>query len=609
MGGVGEHDVDPGTNLCARSPGAGEQPQQREMMRPHRLLIVGLTLSCASAGAPTAHPGAAPRGQPSVDSLLATLSTRQRIGQLVVPWLAGSYTAFDDSLFQVAARWVDSLEVGGLIISVGSPFDIAAKLNALQRRSRLPLLVSADLEWGAGMRVIGGTAFPQIMAVGATGNPRDAYTIGEAAATEGRAVGIHVNFAPDADVNNNPLNPIINVRSFGEDPRAVSGLVVEYVRGLQEHGMLATLKHFPGHGDTQTDSHIGLPLITAGYSRLDSVELAPFRAGIAAGADVVMSAHIALPAFTGSDDPATLSAAVLTGLLRDSLHFQGLAVTDALMMGAIVAKYGAGEATVRAFLAGSDLLLMPADPDSALHAMVAAVAAGRGSPARLDASVRRVLEIKRRLGLFAQRTVPLDSLPSTVGVRRFRDESRDIAVRALTLVRDSSGALRALRRERCHLALIAYADEMNGSVGTRVAETLRQGGDTVDYFRLWPMSGTLSYDSARATIARAPVSVFVANVRPISWKGNIALPDSLAQLITVTDAVRPTVLVSLGSPYLLNQTPTVRSYFIAWSGVRASERAVALALLGRVPIGGHLPTRIPPDYPVGWGVTVPTARP
>src|SRR5881392_2725436 len=569
------------------------------MMRPHRLVLIGLTFGCATARAPTAHPGAAPRGQPSVDSLLATLPTRQKVAQLVVPWLAGSYTALDDSLFQVAARWVDTLHVGGLIMSVGSPFDIAAKLNALQRRSRLPLLVSADLEWGAGMRVIGGTTFPQIMAVGATGNPRDAYTIGEAAATEGRAVGIHVNFAPDADVNNNPLNPIINVRSFGEDPRAVARLVQEYVRGLHDHGMLATLKHFPGHGDTQSDSHIGLPVITAGYPRLDSLELVPFRGGIAAGADVVMSAHIAFPSFTGSNDPATLSAAVLSGLLRDSLQFHGLVVTDALTMGAIVAKYGAGEATVRAFLAGSDLLLMPADPDSALNAMTAAVQSGRITPERLEASVRRMLEIKQRLGLMTRRVVALDSIMTVVGSKRFQDAANDLAVRALTLVRDVGGELHALRGSPSRFALIAYADENNGAVGQHMTELLRQAGDTVDYFRLWPMSGTLSYDSARAVIARTPATVFVANVRPIAWRGNIALPDSLAQLITATDGMRPTVLVSLGSPYLLNQTPSVHCYLIAWSGVRAAERAVALALLGKVPITGHLPIRIPPEYPIG----------
>jgi len=541
--------------------------------------------------------------------VLAGLTVRQSVAQLVTPWLSGSYTSLDDSLFQVAVRWVDSLEIGGLIVSVGSPFDIAAKLNALQRRSRLPLLVSADLEWGAGMRLVGATAFPHIMAVGATRDPRDAHTIGAAAAVEGRAVGIHVNFAPDADVNNNPANPIINVRSFGEDPRAVSRLVQEYVRGLHEHGMLATLKHFPGHGDTQTDSHIGLPVIGAGYPRLDSLELLPFRAGIAADADVVMSAHIAFPALTGSDDPGTLSAAVLTGLLRDSLHFQGLVVTDALMMGAIVAKYGAGEATVRAFLAGSDLLLMPADPDSAVNAMVAAVEAGRITRERLDQSVRRVLEVKRRLGLFERRTVPLDSIMRVVGSKPLQDAANDVAARALTLVRDAGGRLHALRAKPSRLTLIAYADEMNGAVGQYLTDLLRQGGDTVEYFRLWPMSGTVSYDSARAVIARTPATVFVANVRPLAGRGTIALPDSLAQLITATDATRPTVLVSLGSPYLLNQTPAVKSYLIAWSGVRASERAVALALLGRVPIMGHLPIRLPPEYSVGWGVLIPDARP
>jgi beta-N-acetylhexosaminidase len=540
-----------------------------------------------------------------VDATLASLSIRQKVAQLVVPWLAGSYAAFDDSAFQIATRWVDTLEVGGIIVSVGSPFDIAAKLNALQRRSRLPLLISADLEWGAAMRIVGATGFPAIMAAGATGDERDAYTIGRVAALEGRAVGIHVNFAPDADVNNNPLNPIINTRSFGEDPRAVARLVRAYVRGLQENGMLATLKHFPGHGDTETDSHIGLPVIRAEYGRLDTLELIPFRAGIDAGAEIVMSSHIAFPALTGSDDPGTLSAAVLTGLLRDSLKFHGLVVTDALEMGAIVTKYGPGEATVRAFLAGSDLLLIPADADSAINAMVAAVANGRITAERLDASVRRVLEIKRRLGLFARRTVPLDSIMRIVGAKANQDLANDFAGRALTLVRDTAGTLARLRATRSRLTLIAYGDELNSSVGVRIADALNKGGDTVSFFRLWPMSGAQSYDSARAAIARAPTVIFAANVRPISGRGTIALPDSFARLIVATDSAKPTVLLSLGSPYLLNQTPTIKSYVIAWSGVRAAERAAARALLGWAPIRGKLPIRIPPAYPIGHGLVFP----
>jgi beta-N-acetylhexosaminidase len=570
------------------------------MMRAHKLLVVAFVVGCAGAVPRPTGPGPA-----STDPILASLSTRQKVGQLVVPWLAGSYAAFDDSAFQVATRWVDSLEVGGIIISTGSPFDIAAKLNTLQRRSKLPLLISADLEWGAAMRIVGATGFPTIMAAGATGDDRDAYTIGRVAALEGRAVGIHVNFAPDADVNNNPLNPIINTRSFGEDPRAVARLVRAYVRGLQDNGMLATLKHFPGHGDTETDSHIGLPVIRATYARLDTLELIPFRAGIDAGAEIVMSSHIAFPALTGSDDPGTLSAAVLTGLLRDSLKFRGLVVTDALEMGAIVTKYGPGEATVRAFLAGSDLLLIPADADSAINSMVAAVANGRITPARLDASVRRLLEIKRRLGLFARRTVPLDSIMAIVGSKADWDLANDLAGRALTLVRDTVGTLKRLRATRSRVALIAYGDELNSFVGQRIVETLQKAGDTVAFFRLWPMSGAPSYDSARATIARAPTVVFAANVRPISGRGTIALPDSLARLIAATDSAKPTILVSLGSPYLLSQTPTVKSYLVAWSGVRAAERAVGRALLGWAPIRGKLPIRIPPGYPIGHGLVFP----
>src|SRR6267378_640305 len=559
------------------------------MMRAHRLLVVALVIAAGCATAVASRPTPAPAAA-SADVVLASL--------------AGSYAAFDDSAFQVATRWVDTLQVGGIIISVGSPFDIAAKLNTLQRRSRLPLLISADLEYGAAMRVVGATGFPAIMAAGATGDDRDAYTIGRVAALEGRAVGIHVNFAPDADVNNNPLNPIINTRSFGEDPRAVARLVRSYVRGLQDNGMLATLKHFPGHGDTDADSHLGLPIIRVGYGRLDTLELVPFRAGIDAGAEVVMSSHIAFPALTGGDDAGTLSAAVLTGLLRDSLKFRGLVVTDALDMGAIVSKFGPGEATVRAFLAGSDLLLMPADPDSAINSMVAAVASGRITAERLDASVRRVLEIKRRLGLFARRTVPLDSIMRIVGAKPFQDLANDVAARALTLVRDTAGTLARLRATRSRLALIAYGDELNSFVGQRIVEALQKGGDTVTFFRLWPMSGSQSYDSARAVIARAPAVVFAANVRPISGRGAIALPDSLAHLIAATDSAKPTVLVSLGSPYLLNQAPTVKSYLVAWSGVRAAERAVSRALLGWAPISGKLPIRIPPGYPIGHGIVV-----
>jgi beta-glucosidase-like glycosyl hydrolase len=569
-------------------------------MRAHKLVLILAVLSCRPPGP---RPPAAVT-HPSIDALLGSLTTRQKVAQLVTPFLAGGYAAVDDSVFQLAARWVDSLEVGGIYISVGSPTDVASKLNLLQRRSPLPLLVSSDLEWGAGMRLSGATTFPHVMAAGATRDPDDAYAIARAAAIEGRAVGIHMNFAPDADLNNNPLNPVINTRSFGEDPAHVSRLVASYIAGLRDHGMISTLKHFPGHGDTEIDSHIGLPVIRADYRRLDSLELVPFRAGIAAGADVVMSAHIAFPSFTGNSDPGTLSAAVLTGLLRDTLGFRGLVVTDALSMGAIVSRYGAGEAAVRAFLAGSDILLMPADPDSAVAAMTVAVQSGRISSQRLDTSVRRVLELKQRLGLFERRVVPLDSIIYVVGRRDMQRQAEDIAVRSLTLVRDSTGVLARMRRARGRVAVIAYADELNSGAGQYLTLLLRLGGDTVNFFRLWPMSGPASYDSARAAVAREPRVIIAANVRPLSSRGTIAIPDDLARFILATDAAKPTVLVSLGSPYLLQQAPGVKSFLIAWSGARVSERAVALALQGRVPITGKLPVQLPPTYAVGHGITL-----
>jgi len=316
-----------------------------------------------------------PRARPvAVDSILESLTTREKVAQLVMPWLMGHYTSLRSEEFDRIAYWVDSLGVGGIIISIGSPLDATAKLNSLQERSALPLLIAADLEWGSGMRLVGGTSFPMAMAIGATGDTNDAYELGRVTALEARAAGIHMTFSPVADVNNNPSNPIINTRSFGEDPATVSRLVAAYVRGANDNGIFTTVKHFPGHGDTKTDSHIDLPVVPACWDRLDTLELVPFRAAIEAGVTAVMTAHVALPCIDGGANPppATFSSIVTNDVLRDSLGFDGLVVTDALSMGAIVSKYGAGESVVRAFLAGNDMLLIPADPTAAVEAMVAA---------------------------------------------------------------------------------------------------------------------------------------------------------------------------------------------------------------------------------------------
>ena len=568
--------------------------------------LVGFSLIVAGC-APAAPGGPAPRNV-SVDRLIDSLPLRDRIAQLVVPWIAGGYSAFDDAAFTRAVMWVDSLHVGGVIISIGSPLDVAARLNHLQERSPLPLIVASDLESGTTFRLVGGTPFPPNMGVGASGKELDAYEVGRVTAIEGRAVGIHLTFAPVADVNNNPANPIINTRSFGEDPHAVARLVSAAVRGIQEHGMLATAKHFPGHGDTGTDSHIALPVITAPWARFDTLELVPFRAAIAAGVTAVMSAHIALPGLdSGRTRPGTVEPGILTGVLRDSLGFRGLTVTDALNMGALVSSFGPGEAPVLAFEAGADMLLQPADPAVTIDAMERAVRSGRISEARLNQSVRRILVLKQQLGLFRRRLVPLDSVPDVVGRADFMASAREVAARSIVLARDSAGVVDSLRAGPRTLTLVAYGDEGSPAAGSSLAAELRARGHRVTLLRLTPASGPASYDSVRSALATSPVAIFAVAIRAAAARGTIGMPAPLAGLIDSTATARPAVLVSLGSPYIATQTPHIGSFLLAWAANPLSEQAAARALSGAA-ITGRLPVRIPPDQPVGAGLDRPDTR-
>jgi len=570
--------------------------------------LAALTLSAGPLGAQTSRrfglrADPAVLDSAAVERLADTLPLRARVAQLVMPWIPGSYAAFDDSAFTVMQGWVDSLEVGGIIVSIGSPLDVAMKLNRLQYRSVLPLLVAADFESGTSIRLTGATPFPSNMAVAAGGREQDAYEVGRVTALEGRSVGVHLAFAPVADINNNPANPIINTRSFGEDPAAVGRLVSAAVRGLQENGMLATAKHFPGHGDTETDSHIALPVIKATWPRFDSLELVPFRAAVDAGVAFVMSAHLAAPALASAPDrPATLDPAVMSQLLRDSLHFGGMVVTDALEMGGIVSKYGAAEAAVLAFEAGADLLLQPTDPGAVIEAMVTAVESGRISEERLDRSVRRLLRLKHRLGLFARRYVPLDSVPEVVGSGRFLEAARDIAQRSLVLAVDSLGSVDSLRSGRRSIALVTYGEDNAATVGGTLHRRLRDAGHRVTLFRLWPASGEASFDSARAVIRRSEYTVFAASVRVSAWKGSVGLPDQVAELIDRTMRRRNAVLVSLGSPYIGLQVAHLRSYLIAWDSRSLAEWAAARALTGEASITGRLPVSLPPRFPVGSGL-------
>lgn len=574
-------------------------------------------LSCSAAVAPASEaPSPRPPAPVPVDleradavpadtvaALLRSLSVRQKVAQLVMPWLLGDSVPDDDPTMQRAHRWVDSLEVGGIIISTGTPRHIARKVNALQRRAPLPLLISADFEAGTTLRMAAGTPFPTQMGIAATGNPEYARAMGRITGLEGRAVGVHLAFAPVADINSNPANPIINTRSFGGDPRDVARYVAATVRGLREGGILSTAKHFPGHGDTETDSHLSLPTITAPWPRFDSLELVPFRAAIDAGVDAVMSAHIALPALDGGERRAgTLSPAILTGILRDSLGFRGLVTTDALDMGAIAKEIGPEEATIRAFEAGSDLLLMPSNIPAAIDAMVAAVASGRITTARLDLSVRKVLELKLRLGLFSERLVDVDRVDQVVANPEFLAVAREATEHALVLLKDSVGTVARLRAGPSRIALVSVSDRR--TLGGTLAAELRGAGYTVDLVQVGSEPSAEERAAVDAAIRAAPVTILATAVRWGSYRGTIGLQPATADFLGSVSRRQPTVLISFGSPYVIGQVPSAASYLIAWSATAMSERAVAAALAGRNPITGTAPIRIPPDFPLRAGITL-----
>jgi len=533
-----------------------------------------------------------------------TLTLRAKAAQLVMPWIPGEYWAGDAAAMTAALQQVDQ-GVGGFVVGIGaSPYDIAEKLNTLQRAARVPLLVAADFESGPGARIREAPAFPGNMALGATDRELDAYEVGRVIATEARAVGIQFDFAPVADVNNNPANPIINVRSFGENPQRVAALAGAYIRGLREHGMLSAAKHFPGHGDTGTDSHLALPVITATRERLDSVELVPFREAIRDGTDAVMTAHIALAAPGGEPSPpATLSPFIVDTLLRQQLGFQGLVVTDALNMGAIVSRYGASQAAVLALEAGADILLMPADPAGAIDAIVDAVSRGEVSEARLDSSVARVLAAKARAGLFLSRLVDINRIAAVVGDSADLALAQDISQRSLVLVKDSLGLVPLPAARRRHVLVVSYGNEAFRDVGGTFTTAIRSAVDTLRTFRLWPASGPASLDSVRAEAAAASEVVFLAASQPTAWRPDaVDIPAPVAALVdALATGGAPLVAVSLGSPYVLAEIPHVPAFVAAWSDTELVERALARALLGMEPVTGRLPVTLPP-YPAGTGL-------
>ncbi|MCC6927647.1 MAG: hypothetical protein IT359_01540 [Gemmatimonadaceae bacterium] len=597
--------------------------------------VVLLAAASLLGAACTAHPPAAVTPSPTdlaplapttpltaaqrawVERTLASLTLRERVGQMVMVWQLGDYTNAEDSTFAEARRWIVNDGIGGVSMSLGTPIEVAAKLEAFQKLAKVPLLASSDLEPALGrlegavfphylMETGGATVFPTAMAIAATGRDDDAYDVGRIIGREARAVGLHINFAPTVDVNNNPSNPVINTRSFGEDPARVARLSARFVKGSQEAGTLATAKHFPGHGDTDVDSHAGLPVVSADWARFHRVELVPFRAAVDAGAALVMSAHIALPALEGdSTTPATLAPRIMTGLLRDTLGFRGVAITDALTMDGVGKGYGVAESSVLAVKAGADILLKPSDPTRAIDAIVAAVARGELTAARIDSSVRRVLQLKARVGLAQHRFVSFDTLRAVVGAPAHRAAALDIARRAVTLLRDR-GSLVPLAGKRT--VVVQYMPETELRAGRAFAATLRAADPSVRVVKISPATAAPQLEALAPLMAGAERVVLAAYVRRIEGEGRPAIPAHIAEWMASVAAADSAsaqprlVFVAFGNPYLLRQVPAVGSYLVTYGVGDGLERAAAEALTGRIRITGTTPVSLPGYFARGDGL-------
>lgn len=541
------------------------------------------------------------------DSVLETLSTRARIGQLFLRWIPGTFRDSSAQDLADARRWIAEDSIGGFIISIGSPVELAAKTNALQRLSRVPLFFAADLEFGPGQRLIpGGAVFPPPMGIAATGDTALSCAQGRVTAQQARAVGVTWTFSPVVDVNTNPANPIVNTRAYSDDPAVVVRYAVPFIRCAERAGLLTTAKHFAAHGAASVDSHLATPVVTLSRQRLEREALAPFRAAQRAGVSAIMSAHVALPALSGDSIPASLNERLLRGTLRDEWGFDGIIVTDALWMGgATAAVADPGQLAVRAILAGNDVILDPADHRAMIDAIERAVRDGTISEARLDSSVRRVLLAKARVGLDRARFVDESRIAQLVPSAEADSAAALAARRSLVFARGSvaSTPLASLRRGDT-VRVFAYLDE-----GEEPAPTLHPGSGFVRSLReslaergvvvegtLWTArSLPQNAASALAAARRSNAVVLAAYVRPLALKGSIGLPPAAKSLFENILAARSdAVAVSFGDPYLARQLPRLRTHLLAWNPWSPwAERAAARVLAGAATANGTLPITLP----------------
>jgi beta-N-acetylhexosaminidase len=564
-----------------------------------------------------------------VDTTLKKLSLEQLVGQMIFAPFNSTYLSSDSDGYDELVKLIRQSHIGGVIafggsepvpqvmlnstygaVILGQPMELASIHNRLQSISALPLLTSSDFEWGVQMRIAGATKFPRAMAFGAAGDPQLAYEAGKVVGTEARALGVHVNYAPVADVNNNPRNPVINIRSFGEDPKQAGAMVAGWVRGLQEAGMLATLKHFPGHGDTDVDSHLGLPVVPHPRERLDAVELVPFKAGIAAGAAGVMVAHIEMPAIDPEKQPATFSPKVISTLLRP--EFDGLIYSDAMKMDAITRMATAGDAAVRAVKAGIDVILDSPDSAAAAAAVVAAVTAGDIPRAQVEASARRILEAKARLGLHRARTVNLEAVPLSVGGRKHAALASAISERSLTLVKDARNHVPLPSPRTARLLYLSVLDYPSGwriaAPSRTMIPELKARWPRTEAIEISDRSSPAELDLVREMAESFDGVVAGIFVRASSGSGRLDLAPQVVRLLQnlSRDSERrsqPLVAAFFGNPYTPMFVPELPAMLLTYDFSDYAEQSAVKAIAGEIPIGGKLPITLPGLFPLGHGLT------
>jgi len=588
-------------------------------------------------------------GEKWAERTLRKLTPEEKVGQLFMIWVRAQFLNVESPEYRQLRDAMEKYHLGGFAMTVrweppflyrNEPYEAAVLLNRLQSDSKLPLLIAADFERGVTMRLQGATPFPHAMAFGAAGKLDYAEAFGRITAEEARAIGVHWNFFPDVDVNSNPANPIINTRSFGEDPGQVGDLAAAYIRGARAHGMLTTAKHFPGHGDTATDSHLGVAQVTGDLARLRSIELPPFEKAIAAGVDSVMVAHATVPAL--DSDPnrvATTSPAIVTGLLKEQLGFKGIVVTDALDMAALTRLYASniGRAAVDAFKAGNDLLIIPADLDASYRAMLGAVQSGEIPRARLDASVLKILKAKASLNLQKTRLVDLEAISTVVGKPENMALGQQIADGAVTLVRDNGKVLplkkagtvasslpyQRVEEVRNNLVAVVFSDDVRTEAGRTLDQQIRARVPDANVIYVDPrfveaMSAEVlqAVDQAQVVVAAIYLVLTAGRLMPaangmtangLTKTNSVALADASATLLRkiLDAAAEKTVVVALGNPYFAQDFPAVQNYVCTFSNVSVSEISAVKALFGEIAIHGHLPITIPNIAQRGAGIEGP----